>query len=319
MKNLFFKVYVLSLKVVAASGFCKKGGSHPLIQSRYSLNGSDYLKVNVQSLFPVATSMSSTSSNILFIGIVLLAGVVLLLFFLYKKLNQKNKLAAEQKEEISQLKQLLKLKVLQTRVNPHFLFNSLNAIQYYINADDKKLSLQYISRFSVFLRNVIKYGDELYITLKDEAELLREYLWLEHTRFPGQFDYEINLPEDQQQVKILPLLTHGLVEAALYRGVLNLDDHKKGKILVDFSTTDDMLHVQVTNNGVDREKAEQMEKRKGMTVVEEDMLKRRIRLFNRQAKRKIHLEYETSEIMNGEAANRAKLEIPQPLFDAAIL
>lgn len=268
-----------------------------------------------------STNMSFSNRNILLLVIIaiVLGGVVFLLFFIYRKLRQKNNETAQQKEEIIQLKQLLKLKVLQTRVNPHFLFNSLNSIQYYINTDDKRSSLQYISRFSVFLRNVIKYGDELYITLKDEAELLREYLWLEHTRFPGQFEYEINLPEDQQQVKILPLLTHGLVEAALYKGILNSEDHKKGKILVDFISKDDMLQVEVTNNGVDWQKAEELEKRKGVTVVEEDMLKRRIRLFNRQARRKISLQYGPAEISNGEPANRIKLEVPQPLFDSHIL
>lgn len=273
------------------------------------------------NLCSTSTVMSFSNRNILLLVIIVIVlGVTMfLLFVIYKKLRQKNKEAAEQKDEITQLKQLLKLKVLQTRVNPHFLFNSLNSIQYYINTDDKRSSLQYISRFSVFLRNVIKYGDELYITLKDEAELLREYLWLEHTRFPGQFDYEINLPEDQQQVKILPLLTHGLVEAALYKGILNLEENKKGRILVDFTGTNDMLHVQVTNNGVDWKRAEELEKKKGVTVVEEDMLKRRIRLFNRQAKRKISLQYAPSEINNGEPANCVRLEVPQPLFDAGIL
>jgi ABC-type amino acid transport substrate-binding protein len=226
------------------------------------------------------------------------------------KLAQRNALISKQNEQIEQMNHLLKLKVLQARMNPHFLFNSLNSIQYFIAADDKKASLQYISRFSAFLRKVINFGDELSISVIDEAELLREYLWLEHTRFPGQFDYEIKLPEDSQQGRILPLLTHGLVEAALYRGVLNLSDGKKGKIVVDFSTEDHSLVVQVSDNGMSRERSAELEKKKGLTTDDEDMLAKRIRLFNRNGKKKIHLKLGAEESLN-----TAILQIPQPLFE----
>jgi hypothetical protein len=257
------------------------------------------------------------------ICLVLLAGVLFSRFItkkkLHKKLAQRNQLISKQNEQIEQMNQLLKLKVLQAKMNPHFLFNSLNSIQYFISADDKKASLQYISRFSAFLRKLIHFGDELSITLKDEAELLREYLWLEHTRFPGQFDYQVNLPEELQQAKILPLLTHGLVEASLYRGVLNLNNGKKGMIHVDFTGGSDKLFVQVTDNGMSRERAGELEKKKGLINGEEDMLNRRIRLFNRQGSRKINLRFETITNNPVEEANRAKLEVPQPLFDPSIL
>jgi len=225
------------------------------------------------------------------------------------KLEQRNQLISRQNEQIEQMNQLLKLKVLQARMNPHFLFNSLNSIQYFIAADDKKASLQYISRFSAFLRKVINFGDELSISIQDEADLVREYLWLEQTRFPGQFDYEVKLP-DQAQAKILPLLTHSLVEAALYRGVLNLGDKEKGKIIVDFTGTDETLLVKVTDNGMSRERSAELEKRKGLTIPEEDVLTRRIKLFNRQGAKKISV-----VLRNTADMNEASLEIPQPLFE----
>jgi hypothetical protein len=255
--------------------------------------------------------------------VLLLGGVLLNRFITKKKLHgklaQRNQLISRQNEQIEQMNQLLKLKVLQARMNPHFLFNSLNSIQYFITADDKKASLQYISRFSAFLRKLIHFGDELSITLQDEAGLLQEYLWLEHTRFPDKFEYEINLPGNLEQAGILPLLTHGLVEQALYRGVLNLDNGKKGKILIDFAAAGDMIVVQVTDNGMSREQSGELEKRKGIAKKDDDMLARRIRLFNRQGKRRINLHTGMVTINKDEAANRARLEIPQPLFDTPIL
>jgi hypothetical protein len=272
----------------------------------------------------VQRQRSTRNTMLIAVGcLLLLAGVLLSRFItkkkLLKKLAQRNHLISKQNEQIEQMNQLLKLKVLQAKMNPHFLFNSLNSIQYFISADDKKASLQYISRFSAFLRKLIHFGDELSITLKDEAELLKEYLWLEHTRFPGQFEYQVNLPEHLQQAKILPLLTHGLVEASLYRGVLNLQEGKKGLIHIDFTANGDKVFVDVTDNGMSRERAGELEKKKGLVNGEEDMLNRRIRLFNRQGARKINLRFESNTNNSAEHANRAKLEVPQPLFDPSIL
>jgi LytS/YehU family sensor histidine kinase len=226
------------------------------------------------------------------------------------KLEQRNQLISRQNETIEQMNQLLKLKVLQARMNPHFLFNSLNSIQYFITLDDKKSSLQYINRFAAFLRKVIHFGDELSISIQNEAELLQEYLWLEHTRFPDQFEYEIHVPSSIQQKQILPLLTHGLVEAALYKGVLNLATGVKGKIVIDFEEVDDRLLVKVSDNGMSRTKSQELEKKKGLGNGEEDMVSRRINLFNRQGQHKIKFKMDVV----GEF-NEACLEIPQPLFN----
>ena len=258
---------------------------------------------------------------------VIIAGILLLLLavVLYgrfrikqkmsEELARRNLLISKQHEQIDQMNQLLKLKVLQARMNPHFLFNSLNAVQYFIAADDKKASLVYISRFSAFLRKVIRFGDELSISMHDEVELLKEYLWLEQTRFPGQFEYEVELPPDLGHTQILPLLTHGLVEAALYRGVLNLAAGKGGCIKIGVTAMNDRLLVQVNDNGMSREQSGELEKKKGLSADEEDMLARRIRLFNRQSKRKIH--FSSSRLVaNGDGLlNEARLEIPQPLWE----
>lgn len=260
-------------------------------------------------------------SNIILIVLSFLTLVAVLLYSrfrtrqqLNRKLEQRNQIISRQNETIEQMNQLLKLKVLQARMNPHFLFNSLNSIQYFINLDDKKNSLQYISRFSAFLRKVINFGDELSISLQSEAELLREYLWLERTRFPDQFDYEIQLPPELQQKEILPLLTHSLVETALYKGVLNLGSGKKGKIVIDFTEHSGILLVKVTDNGISREESRKLDEKKGLQKNGEDeTLLRRIALFNRQGKARINLERSTV-VQGEELLNESLLEIPQPLF-----
>ncbi|WP_162915927.1 histidine kinase [Paraflavitalea soli] len=251
------------------------------------------------------------------IMLVLFVSVILLSLVLYNRFQTKQKLNRQlsaKNDQIEQMNQLLKLKILQARMNPHFLFNSLNSIQYFITGDDKKASLQYIGRFSAFLRKVINYGDELFINVKEEAELLTEYLWLEHCRFHDKFDYEIRVAPGTQGAAILPLLTHSLVEEALYKGVLNLTNGHKGKLCIEFVTEEDTLVVKVTDNGISRQDAARLDKKKGMMNGDDAMLMRRIDLFNAQGKRKIT----TSKAVwheNGTALNNATLEIPQPLFE----
>ena len=252
------------------------------------------------------------------IMLILFFSVTLLGILLYSRFRTRQKLNRQlsiQNDQIEQMNQLLKLKILQARMNPHFLFNSLNSIQYFITGDDKKASLQYINRFSAFLRKVINFGDELFINVKDEAELLKEYLWLEHCRFQDKFEYEISIAPDAQNATILPLLTHSLVEDALYKGVLNLGTGRKGKLCIEFTMEQDMLVVKITDDGSTREYAADLEKRKGLGNGEEPVLVRRIDLFNAQGKRKIIRNTTAVKQENGSNSNMATLKIPQPLFE----
>lgn len=229
---------------------------------------------------------------------------------LNQKLQQRNRLISNQNVQIENMNHLLKLKVLQARLNPHFLFNSLNSIQYFIVRNDKKISLEYISRFSTFLRKLIRYGDELMITAADEAALLKEYLWLEQTRFPGRFEYFIEISDDSRALNILPLLTHGLVENALYASILNSEPTSKGILSISFHNSAGKLVAIIKSNGMSRSDAEVVRNKKGLEEADpEETLNKRIQLYNQQGKGKIAISYKEEN-----QTNEARIEIPQPLF-----
>ena len=232
------------------------------------------------------------------------------LFNYFRSRNTLNIRLQAQQEQIRRMEQWLQIKLLQARMNPHFLFNSLNAIQFFVMDNDKKASLQYIRRFGLFLRKVINCGDELFITVKDEVELLNEYLWLEHRRFPDRFTYEILADPSTQDAAILPLLTHGLVEEALYRRVLSLPQQEQGHLVIRFSMDHGQLQVSVTDNGLvrnDQQNPHEKDVTKG-----EEYVQRRIRIFNQHAKNKIG--YTTRTDNRDHAAKTiSSLHIPYPL------
>ncbi|MGN6418578.1 MAG: histidine kinase [Pseudobacter sp.] len=258
----------------------------------------------------VQVEQQSALRNIL---LVLFGSGVLLSIVLYSRFRTRKMLNAQleqQKQQIEQMNQLLKMKILQARLNPHFLFNSLNSIQYFIAGGDKKLSLQYISRFAAFLRKVINYGDELSIQVHDEASLLREYLWLEHCRFFDKFEYEITVHPSASEASILPFLTHSLVESALYKGILHLTNGHKGKLEIEFTKENGNLVVTISDNGLSRRISQLIENKKSHTNGDEQMLMRRIELFNAHHQRKI-----TTSAEELEEKHIATLAVPQPLFD----
>ena len=237
--------------------------------------------------------------------VLLLAGVVLLYVSrknLRLRVQEQAAQLNRQRDQLEQLNLMLKLKILQARMNPHFLFNSLNAVQYFINADDQRTALQYVSRFASFLRKMIQHGDDISITLRDEADLINDYLILEQSRFPDRFTYEIDLPEALWLEDIPPFLTHSLLEDALYKGVLNLGQQEQGRITVALKAHENGLMVEVTDNGISFARAQEPDDKR-------DMLNKRIQLYNQQNVRQISLAYRRSVKSENGWVNKAVLTI----------
>ena len=168
---------------------------------------------------------------------------------LNRKLRQQNELVASQKHKIEAMNQQLQMKILQSRLNPHFLFNSLNAIQYFVTEGDNEATLKYINRFSVFLRNVLKVSDDVAVGVEEEALMLEQYLWLEQNRFPGKFIYQVSALNNTNHFTLPPLLTVSLVENILYRSLLIKNTQAPHHITIHFASEATKLLVTVTDNG----------------------------------------------------------------------
>lgn len=131
----------------------------------------------------------------------------------------------EQQKSIEIQKQLidLKLKVLNSQLNPHFVFNALNAIQYFITVQDKKSALEYLSIFSKLIRYYLKNIEEEVVPLNDEINLLNWYLKLQKLRYDEKLNFKINKDHDthQSNVKIPAFLIQTLVENLIEHAIFN--------------------------------------------------------------------------------------------------
>lgn len=110
----------------------------------------------------------------------------------------------EIKEEMLELK----LKTLNSQLNPHFVFNALNSIQYYITTEKKKLALEYLSTFSKLVRFYLNQLEQDTVSLKEEIEMLNAFLKLQKLRYDDSFDYAISISKGEGQVEeaIVPSL-----------------------------------------------------------------------------------------------------------------
>jgi LytS/YehU family sensor histidine kinase len=245
--------------------------------------------------------------------VLLIAGIVFSRFQtknrLSKILQQRNTIIAEQKKRLHALNQQLNMKILQSKLNPHFLFNSLNAIQYHIGADDKKGALQYITRFSQFLRKVLQSSDEILIKAGTEATVAEQYLWLEHHRFPDRFEYKVTVHNGAAESETPPLLSHSIIQEALYTNILNGSKGVMHFLEIDFIKMEGALVIRICDNGMERNKAREAQKRKELPEEENSILENRLAAINESVVKKVERRYYRKD-----DKNITELILPQPLF-----
>lgn len=167
-----------------------------------------------------------------------------------------------------------RLKSLRLQMNPHFLFNSLNAIQQMILAGEDRAATRYLSKFSRLLRMVLLHSDKENITLKEELETLELYVELESLRFKESFTYDVICGEeiDTEEIKVPVMLIQPFVENAIWHGLL----HKKGNRYLRIEFVDgpgENVSCIIEDNGIGREAAGSINNgthtKKGIAVAEE--------------------------------------------------
>ncbi len=174
-------------------------------------------------------------------------------FILYKwQLNIQRK-----KSQLTNELNASKLTAIQSQMNPHFIFNSLNSIQDLILKGNIEHSYTYITTFSNLVRRTLNYSEKDFIDFDQEIKLLELYLSLEKLRFKKDFNYEL-IYKDIDDILIPPLLIQPFIENALVHGLLHKEGAKNLKITF---TLTDILICTVEDNGVGREKAKAIKQR----------------------------------------------------------
>jgi len=152
----------------------------------------------------------------------------------------------------------LEMQALRAQMNPHFIFNCLNAINHFILVNDVNTASDYLTKFSRVIRIVLDNSFRKNISLSEELESLRLYIELEQIRFDHHFSFEISLKEvsDIDDIVIPPMLLQPFVENAIWHGLMYKDG--SGILSIELVKENEILICSITDNGIGRKRSAEL-------------------------------------------------------------
>lgn len=214
-----------------------------------------------------------------------------LFFFVYKWAIIQTK----KKQDIKEMLAISQLTALRSQMNPHFMFNVLNAIQGLIYSNQKSKANEYIGTFSTLMRKTLDVSAKKHITIAEEIETIKLYISLEKARFDdGEFEYEIILPDEDLTTYVIPsLIIQPFIENAIKHGLHHKEGVKKLLFVLKNEDTQYWKFI-VEDNGVGREASNFINKKIKPThnSFASNAIENRIELINKLTKQPITIEIE---------------------------
>jgi len=208
--------------------------------------------------------------------------ISLIAFYFIHAVRKKNQLIKERLELDKQVTSL-EQKALHLQMNPHFIFNAINAIKGFYVSNDKQAANAYIDKFAAFMRLLLEKSTSSVILLEEEINMLDMYLNLAALRQDAGFIYTITVDENINPAQIvLPvMLIQPFAENAVIHGIAPL--LSGGKIDLYFSLKEGFLSCVIEDNGVGRKRSKEINKRnlyksKGIAITEQ-----RLHLLSKQS------------------------------------
>ncbi|MBO4702214.1 MAG: histidine kinase [Lachnospiraceae bacterium] len=139
------------------------------------------------------------------------------------------------------------LKYLQTQINPHFLFNTLNAGAQLAMMEEAEKTYDYIQNTAEFFRYNVREGNTT-VKLADEISLIDHYIYILNVRFSGDIKYEKDIDESLTDILMPSMILQPIVENSVNHGIKEMEG--RGKIALRVYGEDDNVFISVKDNGI---------------------------------------------------------------------
>ncbi len=191
-----------------------------------------------------------------------LAGILIELLCFSIALALKNQEIEEEKQRIQSKLAEAEIAALRSQMNPHFIFNSLSSINNFMLNNDSQQASFYLTKFARLIRLVLENSRTEKVLLANELHALELYLEMEALRFKEKLTYVIQIDPSVSPdfIEIPPLLLQPYVENAIWHGLM----HKKqgGTVTINIHQIEEnLLHISITDDGIGRERAEELKSR----------------------------------------------------------
>ncbi|MGC4021881.1 MAG: tetratricopeptide repeat protein [Cyclobacteriaceae bacterium] len=213
---------------------------------------------------------------------------------LSQKLQHQNEEIVSQKNLIEGINENLRAQALRAQMNPHFIFNSLNSIQFLIFNSENDKAFHYLSKFARLLRKILDHSQENLITLSSEMETLDFYLQLESLRFNDGFHYEIVskfTAEENEKIKIPPMIAQPFVENAILHGLMQKKKDRRLQLV--YYREGNFVICEVIDNGIGREAAQEIKNQRNSA----------------HESKGLELTYDRIKVLNNRKALNSKIEV----------
>ena len=141
------------------------------------------------------------------------------------------------------------LDALQSQINPHFLYNTLESITWMVEAQKNEEAVIMISELAKLLRVSLSRGKTI-IPVKDELQHSRSYMNIQLVRYKERFQMEFQIDKEIEDYCIVKLVIQPILENAIYYGVGNMDEDDEGKITVRGEKKEDDIYITIEDNGM---------------------------------------------------------------------
>jgi len=205
------------------------------------------------------------------LSVIVIIGVIFLLFRWQVQKERKKQQAAVQKAEQAREKAQLEaekselerkniemnLQTFRLQMNPHFIFNSLNSINYYILKNESENASNYLDGFAQLMRWTLERSDIKSVSLHEELAMLEKFIALEARRLMYPLHWEVNIAPDTNpySIDIPALILQPFVENAVWHGLL--PKQGEGRLVINLTFDDPILTCIITDDGVGRMSAKQ--------------------------------------------------------------
>ncbi len=212
----------------------------------------------------------------------------------------------------SRLKNIdLEQRLLRVQMNPHFIFNSLCAVQDYVLNNKPGEANVFLSRFASLMRAILETSRQDFVVMDKEIEVLKHYIEIQKMRFETDFDYTFEIDQNIaiESVAIPPMLAQPFVENSIEHGLLSKKE--KGHLILKFSIENKLLKIIIEDDGIGRKKSassktDRKQEKQSLAI---QLTKERIEFLKRSLNKKTDF---TIEDLEGDTATGTRVILRVP-------
>ncbi len=240
------------------------------------------------------------------IGLILLGVLVISLFALFytqTRLKSENRVLN------------MHQKLLRSQMDPHFIFNALIAIQSYILKNKRFEASDYLSQFATLMRSILGGSRNNFHSLKNEIEMLNNYISLQQLRFENSFLFHLEVDEkiDTEVLQIPPMLIQPFIENAIEHGLRKIVDDEKN-LTVKYILEETSLIIFIEDNGIGIDKSKENKSDTNHKSFAIEITNERLMNITKIYKEKIDIVIQDLSVLKNKRGTQIKFVIPLRLL-----